>query len=275
MGDLPSELAVGSPALRRLWTEGEALETAGRLRESIDRYQQAVADLPDQGYPHWRIARNYWRMGENLPLEDREGRIFYFELAEAAARRGLEVQEDCAGCMLWRAAALGRLATTRGMVSAAQEAPVIAGLLERGIALAPSHRDGDTNTTLGNLYHAAAAFYRLVPDWFWLEWMIGVRGDKQRSVEYSRQAVAISSMRVDYQVELGAGLLCLGATRGSEESLREGRQVLQHSMQLERILPTDARDLAYARLMLKDPDCACGYARDGFVDFEASLAAAP
>ncbi len=252
--------------LRLLWAEAESLESAGRLLEATHRYQQVARAQPGRAAPHWRMARNYWRLGERLALDDREGRLHYFELADAAAARSLERDPECAECMLWRAASLGRLATTRGMVSAVRHASLIAGLLERGIALAPSHSDGDHDTTLGNLYHASAAFYRLIPDWSWLEWVIGVRGDKLRSVEYSRRAVAISGARLDYQVELGAGLLCLGTTRASPEHVREGREILRRSQQLTPLLETDRIDLAFARILIEEPERACAYARDGFVE---------
>jgi tetratricopeptide (TPR) repeat protein len=255
-------------SLQLLWTEGEQLEDQRKLLQAVDRYEHAARALPGRAYPLWRIARNYWRSGERLPLDDREGRLRYFEKAELYATRSLELDPECAECMLWRAASMGRLATTRGMVTAARQASLIAELLERGIALAPTHRDSDSNSTLGNLYHAAAAFYRLVPDWFWLEWVIGVRGDKERSVEYSRRAVALSQARLDYNVELGAGLLCLGTARHDEDRVREGRQVLLHSQELTPFLETDGIDLAYAQILLQQPEKACAYARDGFVDLE-------
>jgi tetratricopeptide (TPR) repeat protein len=261
------EVGSGSE-LRRLWLEGQELERAGRLLEAVERFERVSRAQPGQADPLWRLARTYWRLGEQLDVGDREGRLHYFERADASAARSLEIDPSCAECMLWRAASLGRLATTRGVVSAARQAAYIADLLERGIALAPTYRDSDYNTTLGNLYHAAAAFYRLVPDWFWLEWMIGVRGDKQRSVEYSRRAVSISTMRLDYQVELGAGLLCLGTAQNSAAHVREGREILRRSQELAPILATDAIDLAYARIMLEQPERACTYARDGFVELD-------
>lgn len=262
------ERAPNGASLRLLWAEGEALERDRQLLEASERYQAAARALPERAYPLWRIARNYWRLGERLAADHREGRARYFELADQFATRSLELEPECAECMLWRVASLGRLATTRGLVSAARQASYIAGLLERGIALAPAPHDRDRNSTLGNLYHAGAAFYRLVPDWFWLEWVIGVRGDKERSVEYSRRAVAISETRLDYHVELGAGLLCLGTSRGSAEYLREGHEVLQRSQELEPFLESDRIDMAYAQILMREPEKACVYARDGFVDLE-------
>jgi hypothetical protein len=167
--------------------------------------------------------------------------------------------------MFWLAAALGRIRTTQGVLDSARLAPVIADLLQRAIALHPTHRDSPDDTTLGNLYHYSAAFYRIVPDWFWLSWVLGVRGDKERSVDFSRRAVAISPQRLDYQVELGAGLLCLGTRKGHSDLVREGEDVLRQSQSLEAFAEASL-DATYTQLLLERPDRACSYARDGWID---------
>jgi len=173
----------------------------------------------------------------------------------------------CAECMFWLAAALGRITTTQGVIESARRAPVIAELLTRAIALRPTHRDGPDDTTLGNLYHFSAAFYRLVPEWVWLSWVLGVRGDKQRSVDFSRRAIAISPQRLDYQVELGAGLLCLGTDRGRGDLVQEGVAVLRHSQTLAPFV--EARlDMTYAQALLEQPERACTYARDGWIEID-------
>jgi hypothetical protein len=171
--------------------------------------------------------------------------------------------------MLWRFASLGRLATTRGVLSAARDARTMAKLLDRGIALKPTHRDDDRNTTLGNLYYASATFYRMVPDWMILKWLLGVRGDKERAIRDARSAVAISSNRVDYQMELGASLICMGLRKSRPEAIEEGRSVVDRAMNLPVYLETDILDKELGRILADEPEKACGFSRDGFIDVEA------
>jgi hypothetical protein len=111
---------------------------------------------------------------------------------------------ECGECVLWKLAAMGRLATTGGVMHSMGTAAPIADMIDRGIELEPTHDDGRTNVSLANLYYAGAAFYRIVPDRFWMNWVVGVRGDKERSLEYIQKALEISEPRVDYQVEFGA-----------------------------------------------------------------------
>ena len=95
-----------------------------------------------------------------------------------------------------------------------------------------------------------------------------MRGDKQRSLEYARKAVAISQGRVDYRIELGAALLCLGTTKGRSAAVEEGLRVLRDARDLPDYLRTDAIDKAHAVILLDAPEKACGFSRDGFIDLD-------
>ena len=270
--DVDSLTGASDPELRRLWIEGLRLEYDQQPLASASRYEQILERRPDAAEVYWRIARNYWRTGDDLPAEQKEERLHYFELSDDWARRGIEIDPKCAECMLWRFASLGRLATTRGVLSGARNASTMAEMIERGIALQPAHRDSPQNSTLGNLYFASATFHRMVPDSWWLKLLVGVRGDKERALSDIRKAVEISDRRIDYQVELGAVLLCLGESKKSPEKVQEGREVLRHALELEEQMPADSKELYYARLLLEHSSSpsqnACNYSREGFVDVE-------
>jgi tetratricopeptide (TPR) repeat protein len=254
------------PVLRALWIEGLALERREELLESTRRYEAIAEVVPGSAFIHWRIARNYWRFAERLPMDDKQGRLGYFGRADDWAGRSLEIDEGCGECVLWKVAALGRLATTRGLFQAAGSASTIADLIERGIALNPDHSDDPRNVTLANLYYAGAAFYRIVPDWIWLRLVIGVRGDRQRALEYIHRAIEISEPRVDYQVELGAVLLCMGTEDAEVARVEEGREVLRAALALDDYQSTDHFDREHAAILLVEPGRACGYSRDGWID---------
>jgi tetratricopeptide (TPR) repeat protein len=258
------------PVLRALWSEGLALERQEQLLESSRRYEVIAGRVPDSALIRWRISRNYWRYGERLPLDDKTGRMQSFQLAERWADAALDLDAECGECMLWKLAALGRIATTGGVFRAAHTAPKIAELIERGIALRPTHRDGPQNVTLANLYYAGSAFYRVVPDWRWLPLVIGVRGDNHRALEYIREAIAIADSRLDYQVELGAVLLCIGRDEDDPERIAQGRAVLEQAMALQDFQSTDQFDRAHAEILAAQPERACGYSRDGWIELDAA-----
>lgn len=263
---LPGRLA--DLELRALWREGLELERAERLLESSERYERIVAQVPEESFTYWRLARNYWRAGESLPADAVEERLSYFKRAERWAARGIAVDEECAACMLWQFVSMGRQATTEGIWTAARYAKEMSKLVEHGIALEPDHQDDPGNSVLGNLYYSGAVFYRFVPDSWWVKLLIGVRGDLDHSLDLIRHAVEISEQRVDYRVELGTVLLCKGIRKKDASAVSEGIEVLEAARRLPPYLSTDHLDIEHAGTLIENPKLACGYSRDGFIDMD-------
>ena len=272
---------AGRPDLAELWDEARALERRGRSlerdhpHEAVESYLGAAAHFeritrkrPQLVTAYWRSARAIWGAGDTLPFEARELRVEYFERAEALSARGLEVDPDCAECMLWKFAAMGRLRTTRGLWTSLAQLDDMAGLLDRAIALEPTHTDGAGSSTLGNLHYASAIFYRVFPDWFWIGWLLGVRGDKERALDHIQDALSRHPTRLDYQIELGSQLLCLGSSRGDEARLREGAQVLRAAVVREPETQDDVREIAAAHIMLEQPSKSCGFAGDTWIEID-------
>ncbi len=243
--------------------------------EAIDRLSRAallferVGDLEKGlGPGYWRASRATWLAGERLPLDDIEGRMASFERSLVLADRGLAANPDCAECMLWKFISMGRLRTTQGLWEGMRQVKDMADLLDRAIELNPTSRDSIDNSTLGNLHYSSAIFYRVVPDWFWLRWMLGVRGDKERALQHSRTALALHPNRFDYQVEVGTQLLCLGSDRDDAKWLAEGRAALDSAVQREVHTERERREIHFAKLMLENPNLACGYTGDKLFELD-------
>ncbi|MEM7410366.1 MAG: hypothetical protein AAF430_09045 [Myxococcota bacterium] len=265
---VPHELATLLDAKQRTaWRKAYAREVAGDFDSAIAGYEPLARAHPDSAFIAWRMARNHWRSGEMLPLNAKEPRRQAFNRALEWADRSLTAAPECGECVFWKMASMGRLATTVGALESARLAQPMAELIDRGIALEPTYADNDWNHTKANLYLAASSFYRLLPEWFWLEYAIGVRGDKKRALGYIEQAMAITPDRIDYHLEMGAVLLCLASREETHDYAARGRQVLERARTLEHRLTTDAIDQEHAQLLLDQPDTACGYSRDGFMDF--------
>ena len=72
--------------------------------------------------------------------------------------------------------------------------------------------------------------------------MIGARGDKDRALDYIERAIAISPMRIDYHLEHGVVLTCIGVERGDAAALARGRRELAQVRTMPHHLGTDAVD---------------------------------
>jgi len=262
----PMPAAYSSVELKRRWREGRDLELAEEFMAAARLHEALVADVPDSAYAYWKVSRNLWRYAERLPVDAKAERMALFEQSDAWAGRGLEVDPDCAPCMLWKFGAMGRIATTRGVMQSLTMGREMRGLLERAIALQPSFADTPENSTLGNLYYASAVFHRVVPEWTWLEWLFGVKGDLEHSLAMIRSAVDLAPRRIDYLVEYGAVLHCFADRKGEAWAGDEAQRVWARATELEPRIGTDAIDQEHARMLMGDPSKSCGYSRDGWID---------
>lgn len=274
---------VEDPLIRDLWNEGAALEEAGEFIAANVRYQDLADRLKTTGYPYWRMSRNLLAQSMVVPQDDKDEQVRLLELADHTADLGIEIDGECAECLFWKYRALGRLPTVRGMLSAAADAKTMSKLLNRGIELGLAKRErGEerSNTTLANFYYASATFYRMVPDWFWLRWVFGVQGSKERALSDSREAVALTASRIDYQIELGASLLCLGGSEKQAELIAEGNRLLRRIQTETENEPdtesdtdkSESLDHRLAGILIESPENACEFSRNGFLDVNAVAA---
>ncbi len=270
----PIPSIYGTAELQAQWREGRDLEIAEQFMAAAKLHEALVEARPQSAYAYWKVSRNLWRHAEQLPVDAKAERMALFEQADVWASRGLEVDPECAPCMLWKFGAMGRIATTRGVMASLGMGREMRGLLERGIALEPSFADTPDNSTLGNLYYASAVFHRVVPEWMWLQWLVGVKGDLDHSLEMIRSAVDLAPRRIDYLVEYGAVLQCYGDRRSESWAEKEAKRVLERATALEPSGGTDAIDQEHARTLIDDPSKACGYSRDGWIDTSRKAAKA-
>ena len=252
------------PAFRERWDESTRrerrrdYESAAALRKSL------ATELRDDVHLHWRIARDTLRAAEQVPPgETTRRRVLYAEALDWA-KRGRDLDPSCGECCLYEFAASARLLAPSGALPSPQSLRSVATTLEACLEDPPTWRDGPDESELGNLYYAAATFYRRLPRSRWFQWVAGVRGDPERAVTLGRRALSLAPDRIDFHVELGASLLCLAAERGDSEVRAEGVRWLERATALPQRRPGDAADRGRARLMLDDPTRACGDSRGGF-----------
>jgi len=259
-------------SLREAWVKALEYERGYDYLEAAKVFEHLIARAPEEPHTYWRIARDYAWLAELTPASEVEARARYGTLAMAWADRGLTIDPRCGECCFYKYAGMGRVAMAHGILSSMRWLKEISNTLERCMETPPSFVHEPWNPELGNFYYAAAAFYRMLPDSRLLEMTVGTRGDPLRSLDFSRRAVALAGHRVDYNVGLGASLLCAGERDDSEELLREGRAVLQRVPGFRDLMPTDPLDRRAARRLLEAPDQACAYSRDAWNDGALPLA---
>jgi hypothetical protein len=251
------------PPYRELWIESVSLERHRDYAGAATLKKALAVELPDSAHIHWRIARDTLRAAEQLlPGRAHRRRALYREALHWAAG-GTRLDPACGECCLYEFAAKARLLAPSAALRSPASIRDIATTLESCLENPPSWRDGPGQSELANLYYGAAAFYRRLPRARWFQWIAGVRGDRERAVALGRRAVSLAPGRIDFQLELGASLLCLAAEENDPGRRAEGIAWLERALELPVWQPNDATDRERARAMLLDHGRACGDSRVG------------
>lgn len=245
-----------------LWHESVACEEQGDLEAAAQLRRRILSRRPDDVHTGWRLSRDLVRLGESLPRSRDDERLGLYEEARARAGHARRVAPRCAECCLYEFAALGRIANAKGVfesVTVVREAsellPTCLGMQEPTWTDTPDRREN------GNLFLGAAMYFRLLPDNWWAERLLGVRGDAGSAVHWARRAVDVTPERVDYVVELGLSLVCQSDRTGEPALREEGLALLEHARTLPDRSATDPIDRERAERVLRDPGSACEDAR--------------
>ncbi len=250
----------------------EAVSRAERLwlndgyEESNKVLDEAMELCPARAEVYWRRARNNYDILEHIPRDRKPGKVEligrYREI-EDLGRKCAEVDPEDGTCYVWQAIGMGRRGTTQGVLNSLRDVKDMEALLLRAIYLKPAYRaEGGRSSAMADACTALGMFYRVVPDWKFIEWVFGTRGDINKSVKLQSMAVELEPQRIEYVKELGISLMCRGERTGNQADIEEGKKHLEKVKDLPVIKPSDLIDKEHAKDLLADPGLACGYSRD-------------
>jgi hypothetical protein len=243
--------------LERLYHEDKpklgVAKTRARLREHPDDVELYVL-----------LARFLYEIGERHARDsdfDKEG--LYAEMVKLL-EHAREKRPGDARIGWGLGVAKARLATTRGVLASLFMGREIEKLwLEAAIAGSEYRSLGGEEELPCDAYLTLGIFYRLVPDWWIVKVISGTRGDLDESVRWLEKADRCSPGKVRVLKEVGAGQLCFANKRDDPKMLAKGKATLRRALKGKAAQHSDRVDLRHARLLLADPDRACGYSRDG------------
>lgn len=249
----------------------EELYTRGDFDQGLAEARAMLLASPADVDLHWHVARLMYEIGERVQRDqasyDKEA--WYAEML-AVCERGLALSPDHPHLLFGKGIALGRLATTRGIVASIRTASEI----ERSWTLAARstyvyRSRGDEEILPCDPIMALGTFYRMVPDLLVVKVLTGTRGDLDRAISLLAEADACSPNRIEIGKELGVALVCAGQRRKQDSVLLSGLTRLRAVAASTPTKPTDHIDIRHAAMVAADPDLACAYSRDGQAEVDA------
>ncbi len=253
--------------------QAEAQFSGGDPSGSAATLTAYVASHPDDPEALWRLARALYEKGELMSAQGRPDseRLPLYGQAQSYAHHAQEVAPNSGLGYMWEGVALGRVATSKGILSQLFTADDMEKLWLKALSLPAPYASASGNSTFpGDAYNALGQFYRLCPDWAAMKWIAGTRGDIDKSVDYQRRLVAAEPQRIEGVKELGVSLLCKGYKQDDEAAKAEGRKYLKLASELPTKNPVDRIDHGQIPTILAREADACDYSRDGYEDTSES-----
>jgi len=261
--DSPPPLA--HPDLEMLYHEGS-------FQQGLTITNERLASAPDKDL-YWMKARFMFEIGERWSRTDPNiDKVAWYKDMLSAVEAGLALAPGDPHLRFARGIAMGRLGTTRGVLSSLFMAKDVE---QDWLAVASSQ--GFFYQSLGNeellpcdAYHALGIFYRLVPDWWIIQVIAGTRGDLDRSLDFHRKAVSCKPGDIDNWKELGATELCIADKRKEPAMLAAGLTSLSHALALPATTERERIDHLHSQMLIAQPTLGCEYSRDGQQDLDES-----
>ncbi len=263
-------LALAQPAPPSL-VDLEDLYTQGDFDQGLAQARAMLEARPGDVDLYWHVARFMYEIGERVQRDqaryDKEA--WYAEML-AVCERGLALSPDHPHLLFGKGIALGRLATTRGIVASIRSASEI----ERSWTLAARsdyvyRSKGDEEVLPCDPIMALGTFYRMVPDLLVVKVLTGTRGDLDRAISLLAEADACSPGRIEIGKELGVALICAGQKRKQDSLVLTGLARLRAVAASAPTKPTDHIDIRHAAMVADKPELACAYSRDGQAEVDA------
>lgn len=243
----------------------EQLYAEAKIDEGLRLARQRLAANPNDAELYRHVARFMFEVAEVVARDNATfDKVAHYQEMYDLLNKGLELDPGNAHLLFNRGVALGRLSTTRGVLSSLANLKSVEAdwLAAAGAPYRYASLDGGESMPC-SAYLTLGIFYRLVPEAWIVGALAGTRGDLDKSLMWLEKADACRGGRIGVIKELGVTQLCIGDRRKNTEMTTRGLATLSRALALPDQHTTGALDKKHALMLISDPSLACEYSRDG------------
>jgi tetratricopeptide (TPR) repeat protein len=243
----------------------EQLYAKGDIEGGLAIARARLAQDPSDPELYRHVARFLFERGEVVARDEATfDKVALYQEMYDLLNKALTIDPGNAHLLLNRGIALGRLSTTRGVLSSLSNLKAVESdwLAAAGAPYRYESLDGG-ETMPCTPYLTLGIFYRLVPESWLVGALAGTRGDLDKSLMWLEKADACRPNRIGVLKELGVTQLCIGDRRKQPEMTARGLATLSRTQGLPDQHTTGAIDKRHALKLMADPSLACAYSRDG------------
>ncbi len=118
----------------------------------------------------------------------------------------------------------------------------------------------------GSAHYGLGLFYRLVPNFFLMDWLFHIRGNIDESIKYHRAALKFDGANPCYQLMLGVALLCKVKGNPETPEYAEAMKLLEEPAHTKAIDVAQAVCVHDVPKIRSEPKKTCGYTQAKYQD---------
>lgn len=209
---------------------------------------------------YWMLATDAFFLGTQYAFDED------FDNAEDVLNRGLKATKKCLEaapdhelCRFFSAALLAKVASVQGIFASLKNGQKVR---DQWLEVVSSEKNifFRPNVSLqGSAYYGLGLFFRLVPDFFLVEWLWGIRGNLDRSIAYHRKAAELDSENPCANLMLAVAMMCKNQERKDTGLYNEAVSFFNLAAKQSPIDISQEICIKDAPRLRDNPDKTCGY----------------
>ena len=205
------------------------------LQRQLNIMEEFIKKEPKWIEGYWHASHMSFELGMSS-FKDKKNRDKIakpiFEKGVKYAKKCLKIQKDNPLCKFYLGVNMGKSGVIDGVLRVLRNAAPIRDMWVDVTKSPYNHMLKGTVSLQGATRHGLGIWYRLVPDWFLLDWIFDARGDIDRSVAFHKESMEIDTPDVCRRTQYAAALLCRSKRNGTQADKRAGLAQLGMAVKL-------------------------------------------
>jgi tetratricopeptide (TPR) repeat protein len=234
--------------------------TASEHAKRLDILEVALKKRDQWLDGYWMLATDAFFLGTQYAFDEN------YDGAEEVLNRGLKATEKCLKaapdhelCRFFSAALLAKVASVQGIFSSLENGQKVRDQWLEVIASGKNIFFRPNVSLQGSAYYGLGLFFRLVPDFFLVEWLWGIRGNLDRSIAYHRKAAELDASNPCANLMLAVAMMCKNGNQTDTELYSEALTFFDLAQKQSAIDISQKICIQDAPKLKENPDKTCGY----------------
>lgn len=221
---------------------------------------------------HWIYASEAFIVGSSMPnpTDDPEVRATLAK-GHSYTKKCLSSQPDNSLCKFFNASLLAKIASIDGIFASLKHGKEIRDAWQDIIEKGDYQFQFRPNVSLlGSAYYGLGLFYRLVPDSVFIDWLWGIRGNKEKSISYHKKAAEYDQGNPCSMLMHAVAILCY---HGDDKNAPTTKQAMKIFDDIQKITAIDIpQELCQkdSRRIRQRTDRVCGYTQAKYEEAQSS-----